>query len=167
MWTFLVRRRFDPHPCEISKRRKAHFPLKITCVALIRWGTREIHSSDQTKAKARMVRKKTLQILEGKQDQRTSKIQTNEWQLANRRSFGWTPLQKHHPCLNMAFSHVHVVLVEPALSQNVGACCRALNTFGLSSLRLVTSRKVPHSATATATMMATPHSQHILNSCKM
>eukprot|EP01126_Amoeba_proteus_P001060 TRINITY_DN102_c0_g1_i22.p1 TRINITY_DN102_c0_g1~~TRINITY_DN102_c0_g1_i22.p1 ORF type:complete len:170 (+),score=27.81 TRINITY_DN102_c0_g1_i22:71-511(+) len=62
----------------------------------------------------------------------------------------------------LPLTNVHIILVRPNLSSNVGACCRSMYTFGLSSLRIVSSRKVAHTTTLTASRVATIHSQFIL-----
>lgn len=59
--------------------------------------------------------------------------------------------------------HIHFILVEPAVPENVGASARAMNTMGFSSMRLVN----PCDHLGTKAKMLAHGSHHILESAKI
>lgn len=67
----------------------------------------------------------------------------------------------------LPFKNIHVILCRPEKSGNVGSTARVMYNFGLSNLRIVTERKVPHVSTIEATKFATTHASHILNDAKI
>ncbi len=67
----------------------------------------------------------------------------------------------------LPLSNIHIILHRPQRSANVGSVARVLQNFGLSSLRIVSERKVPHVTTVAAAKLATPHGAPLLNSARM
>eukprot|EP01128_Nolandella_sp_AFSM9_P012605 TRINITY_DN9442_c0_g1_i1.p1 TRINITY_DN9442_c0_g1~~TRINITY_DN9442_c0_g1_i1.p1 ORF type:complete len:294 (-),score=72.86 TRINITY_DN9442_c0_g1_i1:144-1025(-) len=67
----------------------------------------------------------------------------------------------------LPLSNVHVILVEPSRSSNVGSCARVMQNFGLDSLRIVSTRKKPHTKNFAAQVLATHKAHHILNGARV
>jgi tRNA C32,U32 (ribose-2'-O)-methylase TrmJ len=67
----------------------------------------------------------------------------------------------------LPFKNLHIILCRPEKSGNVGSTARVMFNFGLSSLRVVSERKVPHVSTIEASKFGTAHASHILNDAKV
>lgn len=67
----------------------------------------------------------------------------------------------------LPLSNIHVILNQPQRAANVGSVARVLQNFGLSSLRIVSTRAKPHHETFEAMKLATPHAMPILQGIKI